>query len=155
MLNLSRHQVGSHVTHRMVLSQVGCHHDNSYNQSGHGCCTVWFAEAGTAPVEQKKKQKNSFTNRVFSNTHCGIHRRPISQGMLDISIAEMCLKIMIGHHSHTSKGLTHWGRDNMAAISQKTLSNTFSWTKMLEFQVRFHWCVFRAHTYPIHLEVKM
>ena len=29
--------------------------------------------------------------------------------------------------------LTHWGRDKMAAVSQTTLSNTFSWMKMLEF----------------------
>ena len=28
------------------------------------------------------------------------------------------------------KLLTHWGRDNMAAISQPTLSNAFSWMKM-------------------------
>ena len=27
--------------------------------------------------------------------------------------------------------LTHWGRDNTAAISQTTLSSAFSWMKML------------------------
>ena len=32
-----------------------------------------------------------------------------------------------------SNGLTHWGRDNMDAISQTTLLNAFSWMKMLEF----------------------
>ena len=30
--------------------------------------------------------------------------------------------------------LTHWGRDKMAAISQTTLSVTFSWMKMFEFR---------------------
>ena len=42
--------------------------------------------------------------------------------------------------------LTHWGRDNMAAISQTTLSNAFSWMKMLEpMMVRLptHICVTR------------
>ena len=29
-----------------------------------------------------------------------------------------------------STGLTHWGRDKMAAIFQTTFSNTFSWMKM-------------------------
>ena len=29
--------------------------------------------------------------------------------------------------------LTHWGRDKMNAISQKTFSNAFSWMKMFEF----------------------
>ena len=33
---------------------------------------------------------------------------------------------------------THWGRDNMAAISQ----TTFSWMKMYKFQLRFHWSLF-------------
>ena len=39
-------------------------------------------------------------------------------------------------------GLTHWGRDNMPAISQTTLSNAFSWMKIYEFRLRFHWCLF-------------
>ena len=34
--------------------------------------------------------------------------------------------------------LTHWGQDKMDAISQTTLSNTFSWMKMLEFWLKFH-----------------
>ena len=38
--------------------------------------------------------------------------------------------------------LTHWGRDNMAAISQMTLSNAFSWMKILEFGLKFHWSLF-------------
>ena len=38
--------------------------------------------------------------------------------------------------------LTHWGRDKMAAISQTTLSNAFSWMKMLEFRLQFHWIMF-------------
>ena len=39
------------------------------------------------------------------------------------------------------EGLTHWGWDNIAAISQTTLSNTFPWMKILEFQLKFHWSV--------------
>ena len=35
-----------------------------------------------------------------------------------------------------------WGRDKMAAIFQKTFSNTFSWMKMYEFQSKFHWSLF-------------
>ena len=38
--------------------------------------------------------------------------------------------------------LTHWGRYKMAAISQTTLSNVFSWMKMFEFQLQFHWSLF-------------
>ena len=38
--------------------------------------------------------------------------------------------------------LTHWGRDKMDAISQTTFSNPFSWMKMYEFWLRFHWSSF-------------
>ena len=38
--------------------------------------------------------------------------------------------------------LTHWGRDKMVAISQTTLSNPFSWTKIFEFRLKFHWSLF-------------
>ena len=38
--------------------------------------------------------------------------------------------------------LTHWGGDKMAAIFQTTLSNAFSWMKMFEFRLRFHWILF-------------
>ena len=35
--------------------------------------------------------------------------------------------------------LTHWGRDKMAAVFQTTLSNAFSWMKMLQLRLKFHW----------------
>ena len=38
--------------------------------------------------------------------------------------------------------LTHWGRDKMAAISQTTHSNPFSWMKIFEFRFKFHWSLF-------------
>ena len=38
--------------------------------------------------------------------------------------------------------LTHWGRDKMAAIFQTTFSNAFSWMKIYEFQLMFHWSLF-------------
>ena len=38
--------------------------------------------------------------------------------------------------------LTHWGQDKMAAISQTTFSNAFSWMKTFKFQLQFHWSLF-------------
>ena len=38
--------------------------------------------------------------------------------------------------------LTHWDRDKMVAIFQTTFSNAFSWMKMYEFRLRFHWILF-------------
>ena len=46
-------------------------------------------------------------------------------------------------------GLTHLGRDKMAAIFQMTFSNAFSWMKTYEFQLRFHWSLFPGVQLPI------
>ena len=46
------------------------------------------------------------------------------------------------YYQATMNELTHWGWDKMAAVSQTTLSNAFSWMKMLEFGLRFHWSLF-------------
>ena len=35
--------------------------------------------------------------------------------------------------------LTHWGRDKMDAISQTPFSSAFSWMKIFEFRLKFHW----------------
>ena len=35
------------------------------------------------------------------------------------------------------RSLTHWGRDEVDAISQTTFSNAFSWKKMSEFRLKF------------------
>ena len=46
------------------------------------------------------------------------------------------------HISGPSSHLTHWGRDKMDAISLTTFSSTFSWMKMFEFRLKFHWSLF-------------
>ena len=43
---------------------------------------------------------------------------------------------------HMLLNLTHWGRDKMAAVLQTALSYAFSWVKMSEFRLRFHWSLF-------------
>ena len=37
---------------------------------------------------------------------------------------------------------THWGWDKMADILQTTFSTAFSWMKMFEFRLKFHWSLF-------------
>ena len=49
---------------------------------------------------------------------------------------------LVPKHNTTQWGLTHWGRDKMAAVSQTTLRKAFSWMQMLEFRLRFHWSLF-------------
>ena len=42
----------------------------------------------------------------------------------------------------TRCALTYWGRDQIDAISQTTFWSAFSWMKMFEFQLKFHWSLF-------------
>ena len=37
---------------------------------------------------------------------------------------------------------THRGRDKMDAIFQTTFSSVFSWMKMCDIRLKFHWCLF-------------
>ena len=61
----------------------------------------------------------------------------------EIELNWLAVKNMVaGKQEMGPQTLTHWGRDKMAAISQMTLSNGFSWMKMLEFRSRFHWSLF-------------
>ena len=38
--------------------------------------------------------------------------------------------------------LTHWGREEINAVLQKTFLSAFSWLKMYESRLRFHWSLF-------------
>ena len=51
-------------------------------------------------------------------------------------------KILLCYNRITMAVLTHWGRDNMAAIFQTTFSNAFSWMEIYEFWLRFQWSLF-------------
>ena len=46
------------------------------------------------------------------------------------------------HTKCTTHFLTHWGRDQMDAISQTTFSRAFSSLKMAVFELNFHWNMF-------------
>ena len=46
------------------------------------------------------------------------------------------------HFWDTGGILAYWGRDEIDAIVQTTFSNAFSWMKMYEFRLRFHWNLF-------------
>ena len=64
---------------------------------------------------------------------------------LDLSCtASMCSLRWTSSHWKKKRDirLTHWGRDKMDAISQTTFSSTFSWMKMFEFRLKFHWSLF-------------
>ena len=57
----------------------------------------------------------------------------------------------------TLNTLTHWVREKMAAIFQTTFSNTYSWTKMYQLRLKFHWSLsrfLRARVTIFHYSVR-
>ena len=68
----------------------------------------------------------------------GIHLRAISLEILKLSIP-IWIRILIIEDNYLifqgPMSLPHWGRDKMDAISQTTLSNAFSWLKMLDVRI--------------------
>ena len=56
-----------------------------------------------------------------------------------MELLQSCTKPSIWHYQNC---LTHWNRDKMDAISQTTFSSIFSWMKMSEFWLKFHWNLF-------------
>ena len=69
---------------------------------------------------------------------CGIYIANVLCSDVSLDIHLKCC----GVFHFTINILTHWGRDKMAAIFQTTFSNAFSWMKMHEFRLRFHWSLF-------------
>ena len=55
-----------------------------------------------------------------------------------LSDVNMVPRYFVQYHRQS---LTHWGRDKMVAVFQ-TFSNAFSWMKMHEVQLWFHWQLF-------------
>ena len=54
----------------------------------------------------------------------------------------MCQGLSKTMLSPVGNTLTHWGWDEIDAISQTIFLNAFSWMKMYEFCLKFHWSSF-------------
>ena len=68
-------------------------------------------------------------------------KTPADFKLEEVNISGFLLSGSVIYDPHAPH-LTHWGQDKMDAISQTTFSNAFSWMKMLEFRLIFHWSLF-------------
>ena len=57
-------------------------------------------------------------------------------------LAQLQIVVVITLGCIVSSGLIYWGQNKMDTIFHTTFSNAFSWLKMYEFQLRFHWSLF-------------
>ena len=87
-------------------------------------------------ADQRKHQSSASLAFVW-----GIHRDrwiPRTNGQL----RGKCFHLMTSSWSREIDLLTHWGRGKMDAISQTTFSSAFSWIRIFEFRLKFHWSLF-------------
>ena len=83
--------------------------------------------------------KPNACNGIVYSSHISLL---LGSGYLNLSYS-ICLEYIFTKHIFTRPiFLTHWDRDEIDAISQTTFSNAFSWMKMNEFRVGFHWSLF-------------
>ena len=93
---------------------------------------------GLLPDGTKPLLEPMLTSSVRSSD---IHLRASSQELPQPSIIEIICKIKYQKfHSNFpgANGLTHWGWNKMATISQVTCSNAFSWMKIFKLRLKFH-----------------
>ena len=109
-------------------------------------CNIWLQSVNQAPYM-----------RILKSTECILHHFLYSKftRMLTWKRFYRYAKSTLSSRNHVysftytvdytdvSKFfLTYWGRDKMAAIFQTSFSIAFSWMKMYEFRIRFHWNLF-------------
>ena len=87
-------------------------------------------------------------NLLFSSTHCNLMTpydvTHVGQRWSGNSFAARGYGSLTWNNDDlfSAGPLTHWGRDNIDAILQTTGLNVFSWMKMYEFRLQFHWSWF-------------
>ena len=84
----------------------------------------------------------SETMMVKLSTHICVTRPQWVKGSISLTYLLCVLHICNIAFQRYFRRLTHWGRDKLAAASQTTFSNAFSWVKMYEFWLKFHWSLF-------------
>ena len=77
-----------------------------------------------------------FRFMLSKSTHHSIHHPSIMQNW------HKNVDVHNGNKTTLTVVLTHWGQDKMDAISQTTFWSAFSWMKMFEFRLNFHWSLF-------------
>ena len=85
-------------------------------------------------------KKTSYSGRTVSSCRCNELSDVISE-------PEICSRPVTHadckwHEQSYAYYLTHWGQDVMATVIWTTFSNEFSWMKIFEFLLIFHWSLF-------------
>ena len=99
------------------------------------CCLILFVRWHREVISNQAVRTGSTSDPCWQHrTQCG---RVLSHcGMRVYNDGPFCL-----HNYCCVEFLTHWYRDKMAVVFQRTFSNVFSWMKMYKFRISFDWRV--------------
>ena len=117
--------------------------NQNWNQSDQNCGLEWTAWEGSGQVPimtlflrnslRFPRNKYQVCKPQIIVEDRGVRLNPVTNNVLSVYLTL---------HTFYRNTLTHWGRDEIDAISQTTFSNAFSWMKMNEFRLGFHWSLF-------------
>ena len=110
---------------KIVVLTSGCYHSTSVN-----CCENNHLIATMIELLSRKWLIPKPLNHIYSNLK--IHH--VSYGLEHEMEESLPWRLDILFII-----LTHWSRDQMDAISQTIFSNAFSWMKMFQLRLKFHW----------------
>ena len=110
--------------------------------------TSWAKFAAISSLKSGSQQ-NEFPLNLNYNWTC-VGEKCTNMALCSIAVANgfldylsiIMLATILRHKSPVRCHLTHWGRNKMDAILQTTFWSAFSWIKMFEFWIRFHWSLF-------------
>ena len=95
----------------------------------------WLFDIGVSWHSRESNCTGSYPQNDFENHFLNYYKPPRNQRVKVLSPNKT-------EEGWPARALTHWGREKMAAISQTTFSSAFSWMKLYEFHLRFHWSLF-------------
>ena len=87
-----------------------------------------------------------FVNIPCSAAHLKDKSSAILIQMFPVQAHNCCVHFPVIYEIKVISVLTHWGRDKMAAISQTTSWNAFSWMKIYEFRTQFITDAYMRHS---------
>ena len=128
------HQIQAQFSFVVDIITRWCNLQNSSTYNWFMINKVAFPTNSNKPLHEPMLTSHQLISVSPESNFTGVPKLPFCIMSLKIILSKLLLQLP------GLNELTHWGRHKMATISQTTLSNSFSWVKMLEF--RSHWNLF-------------
>ena len=90
----------------------------------------------------KYPKMHDFVTEMCICVHISVSNQVVHCGIWDWSFVWFVRRFRFSGLFISRQCLTHWRSNKMASIWQTSLSNAFSWMKMFNFQIQFHWDLF-------------